>query len=106
MGLLILTITLVAPIGSATTLHRHPLREGIATIAVKVNGISLRMLVDTGAQRSLSKGMNLSTPLNEEAALLPARVHSGMLPGRRPEILNFESSEVQTPTNARPINKG
>ncbi len=52
IGLLILATTLTALSGSAATPHRHPLNPGAVTIAVKVNGVSLRMLVDTGAQRS------------------------------------------------------
>jgi predicted aspartyl protease len=52
MGVLILVSTLQSPSSNATTLHRHTATAGVATIAVKVNGISVRMLVDTAAQRS------------------------------------------------------
>ncbi len=52
LGLLILVSTLQAPRSRATTLRRHTATAGVATIAVKVNGISVRMLVDTAAQRS------------------------------------------------------
>jgi len=51
-GLLILASIVQAPSSSATTLRRHTATAGVATIAVKVNGISVRMLVDTAAQRS------------------------------------------------------
>ncbi len=52
LGLVVILSTLQAPRGSALTLHRHALTAGVASLAVRVNGISLRMLVDTGTQRS------------------------------------------------------
>jgi len=69
VGLLILVSTLQAPRSSATTLRGHTAKAGVATIAVKVDGISVRMLVDTAAQRScLDTGIMAKLKVKSESS--------------------------------------